>query len=179
MRYNFKRYCKNYQDIENFEKALKDNFKGWECHHRLETHTPDGKRRGEDISHKELIALGMYYNRPASELIFLPRSEHDAYRKGKSPWNKGKQLSEETRRKIAESQKGNKNALGYKHSEEARRKIAESHKGNKHSDETRRKMAESQKGKNTWTKGKRWYNNGKINIRAYECPEGFVPGRLR
>ena len=22
-----------------------DDFIGWECHHRLETHTPDGKRR--------------------------------------------------------------------------------------------------------------------------------------
>ena len=28
-------------------------------------------------------------------------------------------------------------------------------------------------------KGKHWYNNGKITIMAKECPEGFVPGRLR
>lgn len=26
--------------------------------------------------------------------------------------------------------------------------------------------------------GKRWYNNGKINIYAKECPEGYVPGML-
>ena len=164
MRYNFKRYCKNYQDIENFEKAKKDDFVGWHCHHRLETHTSDGERRDADISHKELKALGMYYNRPASELIFLPASEHNAY-------GKGKHRSVETRRKM----KGNKNALGYKHSEETKNKMRESHKGKHHSEEARRKM----KGKNIWIRGTRWFNNGKINIRAYECPDGFVPGQLR
>ena len=38
--------------------------------------------------------------------------------------------------------------------------------------ETRRKIGETKK-------GMRWFNNGKINIRAKECPEGFTPGRLR
>ena len=161
MRYNFKRYCKNYQDIENFEKAKKDDFVGWHCHHRLETHTPDGERREVDISHKELKALGMYYNRPASELIFLPASEHNAF-------NKGKHRSVETRRKMKE----NKNALGYKHSEETKNKMRESHKGKHHSEEHKKKLAESQKGKH-------WYNNGKINTMAKECPPGFVPGQLR
>ena len=28
-------------------------------------------------------------------------------------------------------------------------------------------------------KGMRWFNNGKINIRAKECPLGFVPGRIK
>lgn len=27
--------------------------------------------------------------------------------------------------------------------------------------------------------GKRMFNNGKINIWAFECPDGFVRGRLR
>lgn len=26
--------------------------------------------------------------------------------------------------------------------------------------------------------GKKWFNNGTVSIRAYECPEGYVPGRL-
>lgn len=26
--------------------------------------------------------------------------------------------------------------------------------------------------------GKHWYNNGEISTFAYECPEGFVPGRI-
>lgn len=26
--------------------------------------------------------------------------------------------------------------------------------------------------------GTHWYNNGEVNIKAKECPEGFVKGRL-
>ena len=52
-------------------------------------------------------------------------------------------------------------------------------KGHFVTEETRRRMSEAAIGKNTWTKGRLWVNNGKINKRAYECPEGFVPGRLR
>ena len=177
MRHEFEKYCKDYEKIENYQKAKKDNFKGWECHHRLETHTPDGKRRDADISHKELKALGMYYNRPPEELIFLPRSEHSSF-------NKGKKRSEETRRKMSESAKGKKM------SEEARRKMSEAHKGKQagekhpmygkhHSEETKKKNSEAHKGKNIWTKGMHWFNNGKINVRAKECPPGFVPGILK
>lgn len=27
-------------------------------------------------------------------------------------------------------------------------------------------------------KGRKWYNNGKISIMAYECPDGFQEGRI-
>ena len=167
MKYNFKRYCKDYENIENYEKAKKDDFIGWHCHHRLETHNSDGERRLVDISYKELKALGMYYNRPAEELIFLTESEHNAY-------NKGKPKSDETRRKM----KGNKNALGYKHSEEVKKKMSEARKGKKRSEETKKKISETHKGKNIWTRGRHWYNNGKENKFCYECPDGFVPGKL-
>ena len=160
MSQNFKYYCKDYKNIDNYEMAAADNFKGWDCHHRLETHTPDGKRREVDITKKELIALGMYYHRPSEELIFLPRSEHDVYRKGKPK-------SEEHKKKMSEAKKdrytGEKNPFY----------------GRKHSEEAKEKMREVQKGKNIWTRGRHWFNNGKINKRAYECPPGFIPGRLR
>ena len=196
MRHEFEKYCTEPEKIENYERAKKDNFKGWECHHRLETHTPDGKRRDVDISHKELKALGMYYNRPASELIFLTTREHNAFKKGQTAWNKGKKTSEETknkmreshkgkkmseeaRRKMSESAKGNKHLLGYHHTAEAKNKMSDSWDYDKHfTAETRKKLSEASKG-NTNTKGKHWYNNGKINIMAKECPDGFVPGRLR
>lgn len=64
--------------------------------------------------------------------------------KGQVAWNKGKKckpLSEETKKKISESQKGKKM------SEETRRKMSESQKGKKMSEETRRKLSESHKGK--------------------------------
>lgn len=95
-----KRFCKEPEKIENYEKAKKDNFKGWECHHRLETHNSDGERRLVDITAAELQALGMYYNRPADELIFLTVGEHTSlHYEGEHNPNYGKQLSEETRKK--------------------------------------------------------------------------------
>ena len=66
----------NPEQIENYELAKADNFEGWHCHHRLETHTADGNRRKVDLSREELIAMNMYYNRPANELIFMKAGEH-------------------------------------------------------------------------------------------------------
>lgn len=34
-------------------------------------------------------------------------------------------------------------------------------------------------GKNNPAYGKRFYNNGSIQVLAYECPEGFVKGMLK
>ena len=36
--------CEDISRIENYDLVKKDNFKGWQIHHRLETHTSDGKR---------------------------------------------------------------------------------------------------------------------------------------
>lgn len=172
MRHNFDRYCKNIEKIENYEKAKKNNFKGWHCHHRREA----------NFSRKELIALGMYYNRPASELIFLTRSEHiSLHQKGKTGPNKGKHLSEETRNKMSDEKKGKHFSEEHKKkmseakknmSEETKKKLSEANKGKHLSDEARKKIAEARKGKH-------WYNNGKMNKLCYECPDGFVTGRLR
>ena len=172
MEHKFEAYCKDYTNIENYEKAADDNFKGWHCHHRLETHNSDGERRLVDITQKELIALGMYFNRPASELIFLIRSEHRSLHK----------ISEETKKKMREAHKGKKQ------SEETRKKLSEANKGKKLPEETRKKLSEANKGKHLSeehknkigeaSKGRRWYNNGKENKFCYKCPDGFVPGML-
>lgn len=192
MGHKFEKFCKSPENIENYEKAKADNFKGWDCHHRLETHNSDGKRRDVDISVEELISLGMYYNRPAYELIFLPSSEHISLHKKEKTYFKGKHHTKEAKKKISEAQKGENNSMhgkspwnkGKKMSEEFCRKNSESHKGKpspnkgKHlSEETKKKLSEASKG-NTNTKGKHWYNNGKINIIAKECPDGFTPGHL-
>ena len=144
-----KRFCKNPENIENYEKALADNFVGWECHHRLETHNSDGIRREVDILSEELQALGMYWHRPASELIFLPISEHQSLH-----------------------QKGKNNSMYGKHfSEESKKKIGEANKGKHRSEETKMKMSESKKGMH-------WFNNGEKCVRAKECPPGFINGRI-
>ena len=160
-------YCKDYENIENYEAAKKDNFVGWCCHHRLETHTSDGERRAVDITASELKALGTYWNRPAEELIFLTRRVHAIlHQKGKhrseetinkiSEANKGKHLSEETKKKISEGQIGEKNH----------------NYGKPKSNETKNKLSNS-------FKGLCFFNNGEINIRARECPQGFIKGRLK
>ena len=187
MKHSFERYCKDYENIENYEKALADNFKGWHCHHRLETHTSDGIRRPVDIPQAELMALGMYYHRPPEELIFLTIKEHNAYQKGKQAGENnpfyGKKHTEETRNKIGEAHKGTH------HTEESKKKmslakkdkyIGENHPNyGKHlSEEHKNKIGAANKG-NTNVRGTRWFNNGKINTRAKECPLGFVPGRLK
>ena len=202
MKHNFEKFCKDYENIENYEKAKKDNFKGWDCHHRLETHTSDGERRLVDIPKAELKALNMYYNRPASELIFLTTSEHSSLRKvsdltreklsaagkGRPAWNKGKKMSEEFCRKNSESHKGEKNPFyGRHHSEEAKKKNRDAHKGKHlgkdnpfygktHSEEVKKRIGEKNKVR---MKGMRFFNNGKINVRAKECPPGFTPGRIK
>ena len=170
-----KRFCKEPEKIENYEKAKVDNFKGWQCHHRLETHNSDGERREVDITREELIALGMYYHRPAEELIFLPRSEHrslhtkgesnpmygkQGYWKGKTGPNKGKLAGE------------NNPMYGKRHSLLSIQKMVEAKKGKHASKETKKKMSLQKTGRH-------WYNNGKENKFCYKCPEGFVPGQLR
>lgn len=73
MKYNeFRRYCKVFTKIENYECAKADNFKGWACHHRLELNL-DGSFAN---SKEDLIRLGMYYNRPYFELVFMKDNEH-------------------------------------------------------------------------------------------------------
>lgn len=119
-------YCRQPELIENYSKAIEDNSEIWACHHRLETHNSDGERRLVDILGSELIALGLYYDRPPEELIFLTQSEHmRLHRIGKSGAMKDKHHSEETKRKMSESHKGKPK------SEDHKRKLSEAHKGQK------------------------------------------------
>ena len=65
----FKKYCcEDISLIENYEKAVNDKTQTWCCHHKLEI----------ELLKKpsELKEMGLYFDRPASELIFLTRSEH-------------------------------------------------------------------------------------------------------
>ena len=69
------------------------------------------------------------------------------YAAGKVSWNKGKKLSEETRKKLSESHKG------HHHSEETKRKIGEASKGNKYAS-----------GRPAWNKGKHLSDEHKKKI---------------
>jgi hypothetical protein len=51
--------------------------------------------------------------------------------KGQIPANKGKKMTAEQKIKIGKAKKGNKNLLGFKFSDESKKKMSESHKGQK------------------------------------------------
>lgn len=80
---SYEQYCREDPSlIENYEAAKADEFKGWVIHHRLQTHKYKDRTRTEWIERDESVprdwlkALGLYYNRPAAELIFLTNAEH-------------------------------------------------------------------------------------------------------
>lgn len=76
-RFRWRLYCReDIANVENYAQALAEGFDDWDVHHRLQTHFADGTRRTVDISKKELKAMRLYEHRPASELIFLRKSEH-------------------------------------------------------------------------------------------------------
>ena len=58
--------------IENYHEAISDEKKMWDIHHRRECDS-EGRTL---FTHKQLIEMNLYYNRPASELIFVTRSMH-------------------------------------------------------------------------------------------------------
>lgn len=68
-----KRYCSDEISlIENYNQAIADEKRTWDIHHRRECDS-EGRTL---FTKKQLIEMNLYYNRPASELIFVTRSMH-------------------------------------------------------------------------------------------------------
>lgn len=112
---NVKRYCcEDISKIENYEEAVNDITNTWECHHKMELIETGAV---VNSTKQDLIDWGIYYNRPADELIFMTKIDHHRLHL------KGKGLSEEAKRKLSESNKGKK------YSDETKRKMSEAHKG--------------------------------------------------
>ena len=67
------RYCSDdISLIENYHEAIADQTKMWDIHHRREC-----DENGRTLfTKKQLKELNLYFNRPASELIFVKRSMH-------------------------------------------------------------------------------------------------------
>lgn len=90
----------------------------------------------------------------------LPRTENQKQslrnaRLGKVPWNKGRKSTNVH------------GMLGKQHSEETKAKMRKP------------KTEEAKKNIGLACKGKMWFNNGISQTMAYECPEGYVLGRLK
>ena len=121
-----KKYCTEYQKIENYEEAVKSPLR-YDLHHRREI--------SENKSRKQLIAENLYYGRPPEELIFLEHGEHiRLHKEGENNPMFGKNMSAETRQKISENNsrywKGKPSPwLGKHRSPEARKKMSDAKKG--------------------------------------------------
>lgn len=109
--YNVSNYCKDDLSlIENYEEAV-NSLEQWDCHHRLEIDL--------NLSAQELKERNLYFNRPASELIFLMHNEHTRLHNTgvNNPWYGkhgsfyNKKHSIETRKKLSESHTGEKNPM--------------------------------------------------------------------
>lgn len=136
------RYCKEYWEIENYELAIADDVRVWDCHHRLEI------QEDKIMSQQDLLDAGLLWNRPASELIFLTRAEHTrlhkttgnfkqetldktkASLKGHTPWNKGEKMSDESRKKMSDAWIKRREIPI---SEDTRKKMSLAHKGRTYS----------------------------------------------
>lgn len=68
-----KLYCsEDISLIENYQQAIADQTRTWDIHHRRES-----DENGRTLfTHKQLKEMGLYFNRPASELMFVTRSMH-------------------------------------------------------------------------------------------------------
>lgn len=70
--------CEDIKLIEGYDRVVE----GWpkkvyfEIHHRFETRDVEGKPLDVLVSSKLLKAKGLYFQRPASELIFLTEKDH-------------------------------------------------------------------------------------------------------
>jgi hypothetical protein len=107
----------------------------------------------------------------------------------KQRWNSGKmkgihKKATETRKKRTYKQYNHSPAICEsiskrmkKNNPMFREDVKEKHKKSINTLEITIKKSERAKG-NTYNKGRKWYNNGKISKMLYECPEDWVAGRL-
>ena len=185
--------CEDISVIENYNNAITDKTQSWDCHHRLETHNSDGELRLESLTVEELKALNMYYNRPASELIFLTSSEHISmhgsvrtteFRKNISNKLKGFKHSSNSKKKIADNKRGKhfytngvvnifdyecpegfRKGMIYYNEKEHSEKLSKALTGHKISEEEKRKISETLKQR--YAEGKIKKNNWSKGTRWY------------
>lgn len=92
-----KKFCKDFEKIENYDKAIADTTQTWVCHHRMELIDTGAI---VNSSKQDLIDWGIYYNRPPEELVFMTITEHRVLH--------CKNQSDETKAKISNSLRGRK-----------------------------------------------------------------------
>ena len=120
--------CEDISLIENYDIAVADTTQTWDCHHRGEV-LPCGR-----FSRDDLKKFGLYYKRPASELIFLTPTAH------RQLHYKGVPKSEATKKAMSDAKKG------VPLSEDHKKAIGKAHKGVPLSEEHKKAVSEALKG---------------------------------
>ena len=191
-KYGMKEYNRYQNDVNKYWKNIAK--KGYEVEVLLEDLT------WEQACEKEREFIALYGRKDLGTGILQNLTDG-------GEGGSGRVLSEETRRKISEIQKGERHHYyGKSLSEEHKRKLSESQKGKTLSEETKRKLSEVMKGKtfseehkrkisetnkgrtlseetrrkiSEARKGRKWWNDGCGNRkRMVECPgDGWRLGR--
>ena len=124
--------CEDPSLIENYALAIADTTQTWICHHIL----------GEQHSKQYLKENGVYLNRPACELRFVTRADHQSlHHKGvPRPDLKGVPKSEEHKQAISDALKG------VPLSEEHKQKLSDAQKGVPKSEAHKKAISYAKKG---------------------------------
>ena len=159
----------SFTQIINDEQRLKDlgiydDYKltisiDSKTHSRLHNAFPSAKR----LSARQKCVTAMQNSN-------IGRIPTDETRRKISVSRTGMKFTDEHRYNLSVSHKGR--LLGYKHTASARANMSKAQKGRIITQEHRVKLSERKK-------GRKWFNNGTVTIQAYECPDGFKPGRLK
>lgn len=178
--------------IENYAEAAADPDETWVCHHRREL-VPDRKTIAE------LKEMGLYWNRPPEELIFLRNADHAKLHSGGKNNNMygrssregvPEEVAADRKRRYSESMKGkNKGKRQWTDGKTTvfrrecpgegwvlgcdpsiKEKCRQAQLGRRHSEATKEKCRQAHL-------GRKWWNNGEKTVFRRECPgEGWVLG---
>lgn len=133
-----------------------------------EIHHIDGNRKNNDISNLMCVSIEEHYkihlnqqdyeaacmiaerlNLEAHELDKLYKLNNTTYKKGHTPWNKGKTgvYTDDQLNRIRETTR--QKTRGVKKTKDHIQKVAAANRGKKRSEETRKRMSDTKKGKKT------------------------------
>ena len=89
--------CEDISKIENYEQAVNDKTQTWQCHHK----------NGIDLklTRAELKSMGLYFNRPANELVFMTVSDHAKLHQNNLSEKQKQEKSERSRKAITKVNK--------------------------------------------------------------------------
>lgn len=165
-----------FKRMGTIEQYLKKCYSLWKQRtFEGKTHTEESKKKMSEANKGKVGELNGFYGKQHSEESRQKMSEsHKGYHHTEE-WKKrhSEDVTGEKNGMFGTHRCGEENPMWGKHlSDESKKKLSEAHKGKSLSEEHKRLISES-------SKGRRWFNNEQIETFTYECPEGFIQGRLK